>query len=164
MNSRASFRKSVTQRDLVALRDERESTALVVSSAARPRLWRVSYFLPAEEPRAIIPSATANRSADNRGRFSASAGAVCANSDANWGGLGAGGGGAGCRLTIIGSRAMSPRTKATAATINAAVGGLYSDVSQKNKAAKSAITTIRKKTAATRPKAAGTAMRLAAVC
>ena len=77
--------------------------------------------MPAEEPRAIIPSATANRSADNRGRFSASAGAVCANSDANWGGLGAGGGGAGCRLTTIGSRAMSPRTKATAATIKAAV-------------------------------------------
>jgi hypothetical protein len=40
MNSRASFRKSVNKRDLVALRGERESTAAVVPSAARSRLWR----------------------------------------------------------------------------------------------------------------------------
>ena len=102
-----------------------------------PVAWTARhYFLSDDGPRAIIPSATAKRRADNSGRFSASAGAVCANSDANCGGLGAGGGGTGCRLTTIGSRAMSPRTKATAATIKAAVVVPYSDVSQKNKARK----------------------------
>ena len=39
----------------------------------------------------------------------------------------------------------------------------YSDVSQKNRAAKSAITTMRKNTAAMRPKAAGIATRFTAV-
>jgi hypothetical protein len=134
-----------------------------------PRLGvglRVCYFLSDEEPRAIIPSAAAKSNADNRGRFSASDGAVCANSDANWGvvGLGAGGGGAGRRPTTSGNRATSPRTSATAATTSAAVVGPYSGVSQKNRAAKSAITTNRKRTAATSPNAAGTAMRFAAVC
>ena len=72
-----------------------------------------------------MPSATANRNADNRGRLSASAGAVCANSDTNWGvGLAAGGGGGGARRpTTSGSNDKRPRTKATAATTSAAVVG-----------------------------------------
>ena len=71
---------------------------------------------------------------------------------------------AGRRPTTTGSRAMSPSTKATAATMSAAVTGPYSDASQKNSAAKSEISTIRKKIAATTPNAAGIAMRFAAIC
>jgi hypothetical protein len=53
---------------------------------------RSPYFLSVEAPRAVSPSAIAKRSAVKRGRFSASEGAVCAKSDANWGvGLGRGG-------------------------------------------------------------------------
>ena len=76
-------------------------------SAAAP----TRYFLSDEAPRAIIPSATANTSADNKGRFSASDGAVCASSDANCGvaGLGAGGGGAGRRPTTSGNKGNQPQ-------------------------------------------------------
>ena len=86
------------------------------ASGPRQSLEREApYFLSVEAARAVSPSATTKRSAVKRGRFSASEGAVCAKSDANWGvGLGAGRG-AGCcrRPTTSGSRAMSPSTRAT---------------------------------------------------